>query len=510
MTIAYSCFRDAIAAAAVVLSAFDSLADAVDRTAEVRPALHFAQRQEPAKPASANIRQMQEQLVWIGYYDGPIDGDVGAGTTAAVKQFQRDLGATETGILSPQQSRALAERADGQVQASGFEIETDSATGIRVGIPLAITSQKKRVAGGTNFQSPDGRTRIGLRTFRTGEEFRLVFERLKDAFKPATLPYSVVRNDWMVLSGENENKRFYVRYHGRNDLVSGFFAIYDKELPKETTTSLSAAITIMSLTMQPYAPGFDGNAAPRLATAAITEPASLVQQPAATGVTQTSEPRTQAPEPRTQPAEARTQSPAPTTQAAHGVPRTDDAALRAAQRKVAELEAERTKASETLENERNDQRLLAASLAVTVAMLGLLVAYLVMRLRGQGSRSPQNEWADAHPASGGSAAPIERTQGATRAAESTKTPIGSSPQLATAFPPSQPRLTAVAADPLAATRGAAQSESVLSAGAPIATVSGAATKQGAVQQALLAIGGIILVGLLIVLVVGIASKIIGL
>ena len=346
--------RCVIAAAVIALGSSDSAADAVGQTTEIRPLLQFAQRQEPAKPTSANIRQMQERLVWIGYYDGPLDGDAGAGTTAAVKRFQRDLGAAETGTLSASQSVTLAERANGQVQSAGFAIETDPVTGIRVGIPSAIASQKKRAAAGTTFQSPDGRVQIGLRTFRTSQEFGSVYEQLKEAFRTASVPYSVLRSDWMVLSGETDSKRFYVRYHGRNDLVSGFFAIYDKELPTERIAPLSAAITMMSLTMQPFAPGFDAGAAPRLATAAITEPASLVRQPAA-AIAQTPEPRTQPPEPRTPSPEPvapsvapRAPAPAPTAQAAPPAPRTDDAALRAAQRKIAELEAERSKAAESL------------------------------------------------------------------------------------------------------------------------------------------------------------------
>ena len=508
--------RCVIAAAVIALGSSDSGADAVGQTTEIRPLLQFAQRQEPAKPTSANIRQMQERLVWIGYYDGPLDGDAGAGTTAAVKRFQRDLGAAETGTLSASQSVTLAERANGQVQSAGFAIETDPVTGIRVGIPSAIASQKKRAAAGTTFQSPDGRVQIGLRTFRTSQEFGSVYEQLKEAFRTASVPYSVLRSDWMVLSGETDSKRFYVRYHGRNDLVSGFFAIYDKELPTERIAPLSAAITMMSLTMQPFAPGFDAGAAPRLATAAITEPASLVRQPAA-AIAQTPEPRTQPPEPRTPSPEPvapsvapRAPAPAPTAQAAPPAPRTDDAALRAAQRKIAELEAERSKAAESLQNERNSRRLLVGWLLAAVAILGLLAAYLAMRLRAQRSGTPQTEWAAA-PAAGTARATTTEggRQPAVPRAETVETPIEPSPPLAAAFPAAQPQSTS-AVDSSAAARGATQPESVLSSAAPTATAGGTATAQTATRQALLAIGGMISVGLLIMLVVGVASKIIGL
>jgi peptidoglycan hydrolase-like protein with peptidoglycan-binding domain len=55
-------------------------------------------------PASdPTIMKAQEALVWSGYYDGPIDGNSGPGTQAAM----------------------------------------DPQTGIRVGIPLAITEKER-------------------------------------------------------------------------------------------------------------------------------------------------------------------------------------------------------------------------------------------------------------------------------------------------------------------------------------------------------------------------------
>src|SRR5207237_7664060 len=124
----------------------------------------------------------------------------------------------------------------------------------------------------------------------------------------------------------------------------------------------------------------------------------------------------------------------PATQSPPAVPRTDDAALRVAQRRIAELEAQRTNASEAVENERNNQSLLVRSLAVAVVALGLLNTYLLVRLRWLKSHIPQNE------------------RPAARAA-------------------SLPEFATVAADASAATGGAARSDLVLPAAA-ITTVGG--------------------------------------
>ncbi|MGI9529080.1 MAG: peptidoglycan-binding domain-containing protein [Acidimicrobiia bacterium] len=45
------------------------------------------------------VMDVQEQLEELGLYSGPIDGDFGRGTQAAVEKFQADCGLEETGEL---------------------------------------------------------------------------------------------------------------------------------------------------------------------------------------------------------------------------------------------------------------------------------------------------------------------------------------------------------------------------------------------------------------------------
>jgi peptidoglycan hydrolase-like protein with peptidoglycan-binding domain len=95
-------------------------------------------------PASdPTIMKAQEALVWSGYYDGPIDGNSGPGTQAAIRRFQHDIGKAENGALDDAQSAALLQRAQRPIQATGFRQFLDPQTGIRVGIPLAITEKER-------------------------------------------------------------------------------------------------------------------------------------------------------------------------------------------------------------------------------------------------------------------------------------------------------------------------------------------------------------------------------
>ncbi|MBQ8670487.1 MAG: peptidoglycan-binding protein [Oscillospiraceae bacterium] len=55
---------------------------------------------EPTKEGSSgtNVVKLQQALEYLGYYDGAIDGDYGAGTVAAVKKFQNKRGLKADGI----------------------------------------------------------------------------------------------------------------------------------------------------------------------------------------------------------------------------------------------------------------------------------------------------------------------------------------------------------------------------------------------------------------------------
>ena len=54
----------------------------------------------PPDPSRDTVRQAQTYLALLGYDPGPVDGQPGRRTTAAVRRFQQDLGMTPTGRIS--------------------------------------------------------------------------------------------------------------------------------------------------------------------------------------------------------------------------------------------------------------------------------------------------------------------------------------------------------------------------------------------------------------------------
>ena len=146
-----------------------------------------------------------------------------------------------------------------------------------MGIPVGMASRKLSVRAGTDFQSPDGKMRIGLRSFKTDQELKVFYQKTRDVIQSSSPPYSVIRDNWFVLGGGSELKRFYIRYHQSDNVVAGFFAVYDKDFPDDIRASLTAAITMMSLTMEPFTSPTVRPFDPKIIDAVAAEPATLMQ-----------------------------------------------------------------------------------------------------------------------------------------------------------------------------------------------------------------------------------------
>jgi peptidoglycan hydrolase-like protein with peptidoglycan-binding domain len=56
---------------------------------------------------SSLVAQVQRKLKRLGYYEGPVDGDLGRGTRGAIRAFQGDHELAITGSLDRPTLRAL-------------------------------------------------------------------------------------------------------------------------------------------------------------------------------------------------------------------------------------------------------------------------------------------------------------------------------------------------------------------------------------------------------------------
>src|SRR6478752_1739155 len=88
-------------------------------TVPVRPAL-----QKPEETANAMAQSerlaLQSDLAWVGEYNGAITGDVSERMVAAIKEFQKNKGGKQTGVLNPQERAALTETARKKQEGVGW------------------------------------------------------------------------------------------------------------------------------------------------------------------------------------------------------------------------------------------------------------------------------------------------------------------------------------------------------------------------------------------------------
>ncbi len=115
----------------------------------------------PTKEGSSgtNVVKLQQALECLGYYDGPIDGDYGAGTVAAVKRFQTKRGLKADGIAGNGTIRVIfGSTASGSSSGSSskkYKTETldwfkDDGTHV---IPKNARFTIKDVATGATFEA---------------------------------------------------------------------------------------------------------------------------------------------------------------------------------------------------------------------------------------------------------------------------------------------------------------------------------------------------------------------
>lgn len=89
------------------------------RASTAQPSMAAAsQRQEQP---SADIRQSQQQLQRLGYYDGPVDGLWGPETQSAVERYQRERGLTTTGRMDQETRDSLSQTASGGGASAGSQ-----------------------------------------------------------------------------------------------------------------------------------------------------------------------------------------------------------------------------------------------------------------------------------------------------------------------------------------------------------------------------------------------------
>jgi peptidoglycan hydrolase-like protein with peptidoglycan-binding domain len=174
---------------------------------------------------------IQSDLVWTGDYNGLVNGEFGDRAIAAVKAFQKRKGGKETGVLNQPERAALSAAARPRQTTVGWRIVEDPASGARVGLPMKLVPQQSQIAGGTRWASSRGEYSVeSFRIAQPGTTLAAMFERMKKEPAGRRAEYSVMRDNFFVISGLQNLKRFYVRGQVRGEEVRGITILYDQAM----------------------------------------------------------------------------------------------------------------------------------------------------------------------------------------------------------------------------------------------------------------------------------------
>jgi peptidoglycan hydrolase-like protein with peptidoglycan-binding domain len=219
----------------------------------------------PVPPAYAAVPvaeriAIQNDLIWVGAYNGTATPEFGPRAVAAVKAYQKDNGGKETGVLGAPERAALAAAAKARQEAVGWNMLNDAATGARLGLPLKLVPQAGPAKAGSRFAS--GRGEVQIETFRIAEPdttLAAVFEQQKKEPAGRQVDYNVLRPDFFVISGLQNLKKFYVRAHAKDGEVRGITILYDQAMEG----IMDPVVVAMSSAFMPFPTGALAGPVPR-------------------------------------------------------------------------------------------------------------------------------------------------------------------------------------------------------------------------------------------------------
>lgn len=86
----------------------------------------------------AGRQELQTALKWFGFYQGKVDGHIGAGSRASMADWQSARGLVPTGVLTSGQRQALLDSYHGEESAYGFETLDEPEAAIEITLPMAM------------------------------------------------------------------------------------------------------------------------------------------------------------------------------------------------------------------------------------------------------------------------------------------------------------------------------------------------------------------------------------
>lgn len=191
---------------------------------------------------------LQINLVFAGGYQGIIDGDIGGRSIQAIKVFQRTSGFPATGKLTENQNSLLKSVAGKSFGSLGLQSQFDNRTGFSLYLPSALLDTSKRTRLGTSYSSFANDIEVEtIRISRPKRTMRQLYQTLLSR-RGRVVTYSVFKGNWFIVSGLENSKRFYSRFHSNGYDQRGFSIAYEDYLKDR----VDPAVILMSNIFRPY------------------------------------------------------------------------------------------------------------------------------------------------------------------------------------------------------------------------------------------------------------------
>jgi len=210
------------------------------------PAFEAAKTAFEALP-DADRRAIQDALIWTGDYKSNVDGNFGRGTRDAIVAYARRAKLPTDGTLDQKGRAALVTAGERAKAAQLFRKVADTKSGAAVGLPTKSMTKRIDTRAGSKWFTADGAA--SLDTFQSPEsqgDLQALFDNLRADAPGRRVTYRVLRPDFFVLTGEEQDRHFYTRaVRGSVNGVAtirGYTLSYTKALkPSYDTISIAIA-----------------------------------------------------------------------------------------------------------------------------------------------------------------------------------------------------------------------------------------------------------------------------
>ncbi|NDV86206.1 trypsin-like serine protease [Aurantimonas aggregata] len=183
-----------------------------------------------AQTDAAFRKGLQTRLAWTGDYVGAFDGDIGAASLRAIRDFQARHGMIATGIIDEPMLKLLVDLSDRAQSGVGATLVDDAATGARMLLPLSLAQDRGETEVGNVWRSADDSIEIEtIRIADTGQTLSGLFEVLSEPTDSRTVADSVFGGEWFVVRGKEAGRSYYMRFAARGGDLRGFSVSYEAD-----------------------------------------------------------------------------------------------------------------------------------------------------------------------------------------------------------------------------------------------------------------------------------------